>query len=95
MDVDMRHSLAGSAAGVEADIVTVGFGGKLDVEQALGLFHQSHQCGLLLISRIKPRFDDAAGGDQDMSGRDRKTIEDGKCQVIRAEPITRRNGEKW
>ena len=95
MDVDMRHGLAGGTAGVEADIVAVGFRGKLDVEQALGLLHQSHQRGLFLIGRIEPRFDDAAGGDQDMSGRDRKAIEDREGQVIRAEPITRRNGEEW
>ena len=95
VDVDMRHGLASGTAGIEADIVTVGFRVESEVEEAFGLLHQCHQRGLFLVGRIEPRFDDAASGDEDVSGRDRKTIEDCEGQVIRAEPITCRNGEKW
>ena len=42
MDVDVRHDLASSAAGVESDIVAVGRGRKPDVEQSLDLLHQGH-----------------------------------------------------
>ncbi len=94
MDVNMRNGLAGCTARVETDIVTVRFRGKLDVEQALGLLHQRHQRGLFPICRVEPCFDDAAGGDQNVSGRDWKTIKDRKSQVIRAKPLARRNGEE-
>jgi hypothetical protein len=95
MDVDMRHGLAGGGAGVEADVVAVGLRVEPEVEQTFGFLHQRHQRGLFVVGRIEPRFHDAAGGDEDMSGGDRETIEDRKCQIIRAEPIARRNGEEW
>ena len=95
MDMDMRHRLPGGGTGVEAHVVAVGLWVEPEVEQALGLLDQSHQRSLFLVGRVKPRFDDSAGGDQHMSGRYRKSIEDCKSQIIRAKPIARRKCEKW
>ena len=94
MDVDMRNGLAGSTARVETDIIAVRFRGKLEVEQPLGFLHQRHQRGLLRICRVEPSFDNAAGGHQNVSGRDWKTIKDRKSQVIRAKPLACRNGKE-
>lgn len=95
MDVDMRNRLAGGGPGVEADVVAVGFGRKLVIQQMLGLLHQRHQCGLFRISRVEPCFHNAAGGHQHMSRRNRKPVKYCERKVVGAKPIFRRNGKEW
>lgn len=95
MDRDVRHRLAGRAAGLEAHVAAIGFRVELKVQQALGLIHQQHQCGLFLVGRLEPRFDDSAGGDEDVSGGDGKPVQDRKGQIVRAKPVAHREGEEW
>ena len=94
MDMHMRHGLAGSRATVEADVVAVGLGIEVLVQQLLRVADEVHQRQLLFRRALEERRHDALRDHEHMPRRHWEAVEDRKRQSIRAHPLRRGDGEE-
>jgi hypothetical protein len=92
VEVQVCDCLTGRGSGVEPDVVAVR--PVHGIKMMLDDIDQSQQPDPLLRRGIPPGFDHPVGNNQRVPWRDREAICNGKADLIRGDPLLRRNGEK-
>ena len=87
MHMRMVDGLPGGGARVEEDLITIGLGIELLVQQGFCLVHQGHEVVLFREGAIKPGGHMATGDDEQMAPGRWLVVRNGKTKGIRAEPL--------
>ncbi len=86
MDMDMGDGLAGGGAGIEPDVVAVGFGGEGGVEVVFDGVDEIEEGGLFGGSGVEPGGDEPARDDEGVSRGDGESVGERKGEGVGGDP---------